>query len=391
MQKILICFNSFQLGGVASSLFNLFRNLPKEMNIDLLCFSHEGPLREQLPSNVHLLKTNKLLSLLGDSQKLTMKKSKILGLLRAFCVVYSKMFGSTFLKRLLFKKYGRLDEYDVAISFSHDLNHHIFCGGGNRYIAEFTNAPIKITFIHCDFEHYGGNCKLERLYYSKFDKIACCSKGAKEVFDRICPDLKDKTQVVYNCIDYGKIEVGKYEIVENFDKSIINIVTVCRLSIEKGIDRGLTAMAQIKKLHPNLDFHWHIIGDGPQKDEFLELTSRLNLDGIVTFYGEKVNPYPYMKQASFFFLPSYHECAPIVFNESLYLGVPVVATKTVSVNEMLIMPKAGYVCENSIEGLFEGLEYVLTNPKVLLKYKDAISNMEISNVLGVKQFLNLLR
>ena len=62
-----------------------------------------------------------------------------------------------------------------------------------------------------------------------------------------------------------------------------------------------------------------------------------------------------------------------------------------SVNEMLIMPKAGYVCENSIDGLFEGLEYVLTNPKVLQKYKDAISNMEISNVLGVKQFLNLLR
>ena len=54
-----------------------------------------------------------------------MKKSKILGLLRAFCVVYSKMFGSTFLKRLLFKKYGRLDEYDVAISFSHDLNRPI--------------------------------------------------------------------------------------------------------------------------------------------------------------------------------------------------------------------------------------------------------------------------
>ena len=58
---------------------------------------------------------------------------------------------------------------------------------------------------------------------------------------------------------------------------------------------------------------------------------------------------------------------------------------------MLIKTKAGYVCENSIDGLFEGLEYVLTNSKVLQKYKDAISNMEISNVLGVKQFLNLLR
>ena len=58
---------------------------------------------------------------------------------------------------------------------------------------------------------------------------------------------------------------------------------------------------------------------------------------------------------------------------------------------MLITTKAGYVCENSVDGLILGLEYVLTNPKVLLKYKEAISNMEISNDLGVKQFLDLLR
>lgn len=390
-KKIFICFTSFQVGGVSVALLNLLRNISyNKYSIDLLCLSHEGPLKSKIPAEVNILKTNSILALLGDSQKLTYEKSFFLACLRFFFVGFSRIFGSTIIKKLIFNIYGRLKGYDISISFTHDLNHHIFCGGTNRFVAEYTDAPVKISFVHCDFENYGGNCFLERNYYSRFNLIACCSYGAKSVFDKICPSLNERTRVVYNCIDYNRIDNGILESEVTFAPNIINIVSVCRLSEEKGIDRALIAVKEIVIRYPSLDFHWHVVGDGPQANLYKTQCSSLGLDKIVTFYGEKTNPYPYIKQSTFFFLPSKHECAPIVFNESLYLGIPILATRTISVVEMIECVDVGYVCENSIAGIINGLEYVLINKDVITHYRSNISKLKLSNNVALSQFENIL-
>lgn len=388
-KRLLVVFHSFQLGGVASSMLNLLREISQKYEIDLFCFSHEGPVKKMIPSQVNILPTNKWISLLGDTQRLTMEKSKTMGIIRFLLRGFSIFLGADVFRRMIFRTYGNLNGYDYAISFSHDLNNKIFSGGANRYVAEFTDAPQKITFVHCDFAKYGGNTKVERDYYNRFDKIACCSDGCKRVFDSCIPELSSKTIVVRNCIDYSRIERGKDETVESFNHNEFNIITVGRLSPEKGIDRALKAISSVFSQIKGC-FKWYIVGDGLQRGEIQCLIKELGLTESVILLGEKKNPFPYMKQADLFFLPSLHECAPMVFEESLYLGVPILATETISVKEMIIDRNVGYICDNSFEGVKDGLMFVLTHKELLNEYKKNIRKIPFNNDLATNQFDNIL-
>lgn len=70
-----------------------------------------------------------------------------------------------------------------------------------------------------------------------------------------------------------------------------------------------------------------------------------------------MNPYVYMKQADYVVVSSYHEAAPMVFDEAKTLGVPVIATETTSAREML-GEQYGIVCDNSTEGLLAVLRRI---------------------------------
>ena len=66
--------------------------------------------------------------------------------------------------------------------------------------------------------------------------------------------------------------------------------------------------------------------------------------------GEKVNPYAYMKNADYLLVPSYHEAAPLVFDEAKCLGLKIITTDTVSAKE-LVGTDYGIVCENEDSAL----------------------------------------
>ena len=70
----------------------------------------------------------------------------------------------------------------------------------------------------------------------------------------------------------------------------------------------------------------------------------------VFFMGEKVNPYAYMKNADYLLVPSYHEAAPLVFDEAKCLGLKIITTDTVSAKE-LVGTDYGIVCENEDSAL----------------------------------------
>ena len=64
----------------------------------------------------------------------------------------------------------------------------------------------------------------------------------------------------------------------------------------------------------------------------------------IIFHGAVENPYPYKKQADFFFLPSFHEAAPLVLEEAKLLGLPILTTETLSARTLV--GDLGIVCQN---------------------------------------------
>ena len=114
------------------------------------------------------------------------------------------------------------------------------------------------------------------------------------------PDLADRTQIVYNCTDYGLIRRLAQEPVEGFLPEQTNLISVSRITPEKGHMRALEVMERVMPDYPAL--HWYVIGDGPCREELEEAIRLAGLSERIHLLGQKENPYCYMKRADALFL-----------------------------------------------------------------------------------------
>ena len=81
------------------------------------------------------------------------------------------------------------------------------------------------------------------------------------------------------------------------------------------------------------------------------------MDSRVTLLGEQRDPYQYLIQADWLLVPSFHEAAPMVFDEAMLMGIKVITTNTTSAEEMIGCER-GIICENSTDGIAHALENI---------------------------------
>ena len=89
------------------------------------------------------------------------------------------------------------------------------------------------------------------------------------------------------------------------------------------------------------------------------------MEDSIFLEGEQLNPYRYVKNADYFLLPSFHEAAPMVFDEALTLGVPILTTKTLSAVELVESRNIGVVCENDEDSIYGMIREAAENPPKL--------------------------
>jgi glycosyltransferase involved in cell wall biosynthesis len=102
------------------------------------------------------------------------------------------------------------------------------------------------------------------------------------------------------------------------------IVSVARLSPEKGIEHLLRALAIVVRSYPSLRVE--IAGDGPCKAELTTLRNRLGLTDRVCFHGTVHDVPALLARAGLFVLPSLSEGISLTLLEAMGRGLPVVAT-----------------------------------------------------------------
>lgn len=375
MKKIIIVNNNLNIGGIQISLINLLKELNALYDVTLLLFHADKQDMDKLPENIKVMIISSPFMYFGMSSD-DVAKSFSLFIGRSFWAAITKIFGRSFATRLMALFQKKIKGYDCAVSYLHEGPQKSFYGGCNEFVLKKIDAKQKITWVHCDFELCGANNSKSKKIYEKFDWIVACSDGAKESFLRCLPELKDKCVSVRNCNDYELIREKALPAMK-YDTNCFNVVTVARLSGEKGIDRMIHAVAKAKETGYKMKYH--IVGDGQEESALRKLVTDLDLKDDVFFYGNQSNPYPYIMSADLFVLPSYHEAAPMVFDESASLGVPVLATKTTSTDEMIIKENAGYVCENSQEGITQALLSILSDKSQLIAIAENLKKRTFSN------------
>jgi len=107
---------------------------------------------------------------------------------------------------------------------------------------------------------------------------------------------------------------------------LCRIVSVSRLIQLKGIDFNLQALARIRRIKPELEWTYAIIGDGPESPRLKQLCRELQLCERVKFYGRLTHDetLSIVSESDIFSLPSWNEAFGIVYLEAMMRGLAVV-------------------------------------------------------------------
>lgn len=389
MQKIIFADNNLHIGGVQKAFISLLQAIEADFDITLVLFNHDGELLSEIPSSVKIVPAHGFCDLLGATQKQAQAKGFIRASLRACAALFSKLMGNSFPIQMTVGRKVRHEGYDYAISFMQFSPESLYFGGSNEYILNAVKAKTKISFVHCDYTKYGGNIRYARKQYERFDRIAVCSESCKKKFLSVMPELQDKTYAVRNCNCYDSIIADADTDTYIYEEGCVNIVTVARLSEEKELGRGIQAVAECIK--QGISVKYHLIGDGPEKEKLEAYAAELGISDHVVFHGMQKNPYRFMKNADLFLLPSRHEAAPMVFDEARCLGLPVLTTDTCSAQEMIADTSAGWVCENSTEGVSNALVKILADAQTLPGMRSTMRNQTYDNSEAIRQFRDMLK
>lgn len=200
-------------------------------------------------------------------------------------------------------------------------------------------------------------CRIGRAY-AKYKGIIAVSSATAEYWRNliVLPSLPQVMQNIYNVEEIIKASrEPQSEILCSGD--VPRLLTVARLSAEKGIRRLIETYARLMK--DGFKFNAYIVGGGPGEDEYAKMISNSGLTGIVHLLGEKKNPYPYMAASDLLVCSSFSEGLSVVLGEALILGCSVLSTNCGGHQAFLQDGKWGRVVENSHEGLYNGLKEYL--------------------------------
>lgn len=390
-KKLLIVNNNLDMGGIQRALINLLLELDRRnlYEVDLFLFSRSGQYADFIPDSIRVLEGNKFVKALGMSQADAIKAGWAPYWIRGMAALYSKIFNRRIPTQRILSSQTMLKGYDVAISYMHDPDDHTLYGGCNWFVLNRVEADRKITFVHCDFKNYEGNTPLNRKLYKEFDSIAVVSHGCRDSFVEVNPDLANRVDVVYNCQEYQEIREMAQRNPMIYEREWVHAVTVCRISHEKGIMRMIPVMEKLAAEGEKIK--WHIIGTGPLELKLTESIRERKLENKILIHGHQPNPYRFMKNADLLLVPSYHEAAPMVFGEGKGLGIPILTTDTTSAVELVKNQKAGWVCENSEEGLYRGLKHILENRPEIEAIKRCLGTERLNNERPMEQFQGIIQ
>ena len=382
MKKVLFVIRDMKLGGPATSLLNMLEMLKAEgVETNLFLMEHTGIFLERAKKASNLLPENKFLAVNICDANRVKKDYGLLGIFyRGIFSILKRIKGQKNLRQMVFENAAqKIKGFDVVMPYQESMTTDF---GVN------IKAEKKIAWVHTIYEKFTMNYTPDQIYntYKNFDKIACVIEAGADAFKKGQPKLSDKVVVVNNPLNTEDIIKKSKEDV-SLDKGF-KIVSVGRLSKEKCYERCIEAAAKLK--NNGFAFKWYIIGEGAERKKLEDLIEKSKLGEAVKLFGAKENPYSIIKKCDVLVISSAYEAQPMVANEALVLGVPVVSTDYASAHQIIKNNENGLICENNTEGIYNALEKLLSDEAFIMSLKEGAKAFEYNNKSVINKTLDLI-
>lgn len=343
-KKVLFMINSMYGGGAEKIFQTLLKNLsPDKYDITVYSVNQCKIDHKYYPKNI------KYKYIFGGIDESTGQISKIITKIKNKIKLsrYEKDSPETFYKRFI------KDKYDVEVAFIEGYATKIISGSNNK-------DSKKIAWVHIDLmenpwtEVAYHSLKEEKECYRKYDNILGVSEEVVKAFKKRM-DISDTVSVQYNPVDDVEInQKAQMEKIE-YPSHIKNFVTIGRLVDQKGYDRLLHVVNELKD---RFEFCIRILGEGSDREKLEDYIKKNHLEDYVELLGFQNNPYPYIKAADAFICSSRSEGFSTVATEAMILQKPIFTTDCAGMKELFGGYDCGMICENSEDGLKAMLEEV---------------------------------
>lgn len=396
MIKILFMLNDLHGGGQEKAIVSLLSELSKkkEYELILLLMRKQGVFLEDVPPSVQIKEVPVSESIIDSSllsSKARLKKAISHGKIKDMILILqeylrhrNKSISDIMLEA--WQRYDKLipmypEEYDIAIDYQGQGTFPTY------YIARKVKAKKKYSWVHNDFSivlddmSWMGDC------YAAYDKILSVSEKAKLAFADKFPDFRDKTAVCYNVMNKQEILKRSNETTIS-PKDGINIVTVGRLSYEKGYDIAFQAMKLLKETQKKITY-W-VVGNDKEEDSLKTLAERLGIMDMVCFAGFQKNPYPYLRMADIYLQPSRHEGFCLTLGEAKVLNKAIVTTDFAGASEQITHGVNGSITTCDAEAIYNELKHLIEHPEVADKYRFSLQSQQGVD-RGFVQFTTLVK
>lgn len=400
-KKILFVIHRLDAGGAEKSLVSLLNSLPlDQFDIDLLSVDPTGIFLNQVPKEIKLLNVPR--ELICQNTQIMRKYFWQNVTVRTFiiklrCIIGDHLRGYSSKKRMSHIQYYNeiwkqhtpdcQKKYDVAVSYIDDLNY---------YVIDHVKAEKKILWCHNDYNKLNLVSEYDLPYYKKADKICTISEQCKISLVENFPSQNDKIEVVEN-ISSVRLINAQAEIYKEMqlkgdgfiDDKRFKLVSIGRLSEQKGFDYAVDAAKILKQ--KDIDFCWYILGEGPLRHTLENQAKKNDVSDVIKFIGIRSNPYPYIKNADLYVMPSRYEGKSIALDEAKILCKPIVVTNYPSVHDAIENKIDGLIVDTNAEKIADGIMLLYKNGSLRNTF---INNLKQTNYGNEKKvvtkFLKLL-
>ena len=393
-KKILFMVSSMNIGGVEKSLLSLLAVIPKEKyEITILTLDKKGGFLEYIPNNVKLIEAEwfkYIKPLIMDSpQNIIKRYIKNYEFLKIPSFIYSYFKSKKTNDRYIYYKHVLKsipeckEKYDVAIAYAGPTE--II----DAYISRKVKAEKKIAWVHFDISKHKINKKLYNNLYERFDKIFAVSNECKKKLDEIIPAVRNKSEVLFNIVSEDLINEMSESYVD-FDDNYkgVKIITVGRLSKEKGQDLAIKALAKLKK--DRYDVKWYCIGEGNSRQEFEQLIKEYNLENDFLLLGATSNPYPYIKNADIYVQTSRHEGYCLTLAEAKALNKPIVTTNFIGAYEQIKDNENGIIVDCNENDLADAIKKLIDEKEICSRFSNKLREEKIDTTSEISKLLNYI-